>query len=283
MNSNNIFFDFNFNNNYNTYITININKGLGHQLFKIATAYSYAIENNKSLIFINDINNKTYWDSLFSNKLNILDKKEFDNIEFIKEKELKPYIYSEFQEYTTHKNILLDGDFLSFKYFDNNNTKNFLRHLIYSCDDYMYKAYDIYNSIKDYFNNCSDNDIVSMHFRKNIDNALDINYYIKALEKIDDNVNNIVVFSDNIDWCKKNISSDIFNKKNIYIVDIDNDEIEFILLSFIKHNIISNSTYSLMASYISYYDTAKTIIAPIKWLSNINVTEIYHKDITYII
>lgn len=283
MNSNNIFFDFNFNNNYNTYITININKGLGHQLFKIATVYSYAIENNKSLIFLNDINNKTYWGSLFSNKLNILDKKEFDNIEFIKEKELKPYIYSEFQEYTTQKNILLDGDFLSFKYFDNNNTKNFLRHLIYSCDDYMYKAYDIYNSIKKYFNNCSDNDIVSMHFRKNIDNALDINYYIKALEKIDDNVNNIVVFSDNIEWCKKNISSDIFNKKNIYIVDIDNDEIEFILLSFIKHNIISNSTYSLMASYISYYDTAKTIIAPKKWLSNINVTEIYHKDITYII
>lgn len=283
MNSNNIFFDFNFNNNYNTYITININKGLGHQLFKIATVYSYAIENNKSLIFLNDINNKTYWGSLFSNKLNILDKKEFDNIEFIKEKELKPYIYSEFQEYTTQKNILLDGDFLSFKYFDNNNTKNFLRHLIYSCDDYMYKAYDIYNSIKKYFNNCSDNDIVSMHFRKNIDNALDINYYIKALEKIDDNVNNIVVFSDNIEWCKKNISSDIFNKKYIYIVDIDNDEIEFILLSFIKHNIISNSTYSLMASYISYYDTAKTIIAPKKWLSNINVTEIYHKDITYII
>ena len=61
---------------------------------------------------------------------------------------------------------------------------------------------------------------------------------------------------------KNNITDNIFEKKVfLYFVDINNVEIEFILLSFIKHNIISNSTFSLMASYISYYDTKKTIIA----------------------
>ena len=44
-----------------------------------------------------------------------------------------------------------------------------------------------------------------------------------------------------------------------------------------------------MASYISYYESKKIIIAPKKWLSdnrekNIGkINEIYHNDITYII
>tara|TARA_B110001450_G_scaffold242940_1_gene253747 strand:+ start:6611 stop:7540 length:930 start_codon:yes stop_codon:yes gene_type:complete len=304
-----IFFDFNFNNNISNYVSIIIQGGLGNQLFQIATAYVYSIQNKKKLIFkysdklYNSYNleRTSFWKTLFSNKLNVLNINEFDNIKFLKYNEKKNYNYHDIPS-VDDNNILLFGYFQSFKYLENEKTtRNFLRHLVYSSQIYMYNVYNLYNSIKLYFTKiinreCLDDDIVSMHFRRtdyiltpnNYHNTLDIDYYINALNIVDKNC--IVIFSDDIEWCKNNITDNIFKKKVfLYFVDINNVEIEFILLSFIKHNIISNSTFSLMASYISYYDTKKTIIAPKKWISDLQqkefgkIHEIYHSDITHII
>jgi len=303
-----IFFDFDFNKNNSEYVSIIIQGGLGNQLFQIATAYTYSIQNNKKLIFkysdklhnSYDLDRKSFWNTLFTNKLNVLNEHEYNNIKFIKYYEKKNYNYNTIP--IINNNILLHGYFQSFKYLDNEKTtKNFLRHLVYSSDIYIYNVYNLYNSIKNYFSkitnqNCNDDDIVSMHFRRtdyiltpnNYHNVLDINYYINALNIV--NRNCIVIFSDDIEWCKNNITDKLFNKEVfLYFVDINNVEMEFILLSFIKHNIISNSTFSLMASYISYYDTKKTIIEPKKWISDTQekelgiINEIYHSDITHII
>lgn len=300
-----IYFDFDFNKNADKYISINIIGGLGNQLFQIATAYAYSIKNNKKLIFkyseklenSYNLDRRSFWNTLFSNKLNVLTVQEYMNIPFYIYNEKKNYIYNDIPK--IDNNILLSGYYQSFKYLENEKTtRNFLRHLVYSSEKYMYNAYNLYNSIKEYFSKnanhkCLDDDIVSMHFRRtdyiltpnNYHNTLDINYYINALNIVDRNC--IVIFSDDIEWCKNNITDNLFKKKVfLYFVDINNVEMEFILLSFIKHNIISNSTFSLMASYISFYDTKKTIVAPSKWISDLqekefgNINEIYHSDIT---
>jgi hypothetical protein len=304
-----IYFDFNFNNDISEFVSIIIQGGLGNQLFQIATAYSYSIKNKKKLIFkysdklynLYKLERKSFWSTLFSDKLNVLNINEFDNIKFLIYNEKKIYNY-DYIPTVSSNNILLFGYFQSFKYFENEKrTRNFLRHLVYSSEKYMYNVYNLYNSIKEYFSKiinkeCLDDDIVSMHFRRtdyiltpnNYHNTLDINYYKNALDIVDRSC--IVIFSDDIEWCKTNINDKLFNKEVfLYFVDINNVEIEFILLSFIKHNIISNSTFSLMASYISYYDTKKTIIAPQKWISDLQekefgkIKEIYHSDITHII
>ena len=303
-----IYFDFDFNKNANKYISINIIGGLGNQLFQIATAYAYSIKNNKKLIFkyseklenSYNLDRRSFWNTLFNNKLNVLTVREYMNIPFYIYNEKKNYIYNEIP--TIDNNILLSGYYQSFKYLENEKTtRNFLRHLVYSSEKYMYNAYNLYNSIKEYFSKntnhkCLDDDIVSMHFRRtdyiltpnNYHNTLDINYYINALHIVDRNC--IVIFSDDIEWCKNNITDNLFKKKVfLYFVDINNVEMEFILLSFIKHNIISNSTFSLMASYISFYNTKKIIVAPSKWISDLqekefgNINEIYHSDMTNII
>jgi len=309
-NNNLIYFDFNFNNKINKYVSIILQGGLGNQLFQIATAYAYAKKYNKKLIFKyldkfkNNYNleRKSFWYTLFNNKLNILNNDEYDKISFQLYNEIENYKWNDIPFF--EENVLLFGYYQSFIYLENENTtRDFLRHLVYSSEDYMYKSYNLYNDIKKYFKNisnieCEDDDIVSMHIRRtdyiytpdNYHLVLDLKYYIEA-QKIT-NKNNIVIFSDDIEWCKKNINSKIFHNDNInlYFVDINNVEVEFILLSLIKHNIIANSTFSLMASYISYYSSKKIIIAPKKWLSasqeNIygnNIKQIYHKDISHII
>ena len=196
-----IFFDFNFNNDISNYVSVIIQGGLGNQLFQIATAYAYSIKNKKKLIFkysdnlYNSYNleRKSFWNTLFSNKLNVLNINEFDNIKFLKYNEKKNYNYNDLPN-VNDNNILLFGYFQSFKYLENEKTtRNFLRHLVYSSKTYMYNVYNLYNSIKLYFTKiinreCLDDDIVSMHFRRtdyiltpnNYHNTLDIHYSITA-------------------------------------------------------------------------------------------------------
>jgi len=305
---NSLYFDFNFDKNFDNYISIIIQGGLGNQLFQIATAYNYSIKNKKKLIFKYDDNyhnnfnliRKNYWTNLFSKKLKTIDKNTFDNIQFFNYYENKNFLYQEIPY--IEKNILLNGYYQSFKYFDNNDTRNFLRHLVYSSENLMYISYNYYNKIKLYFtklNNleCNDDDLVSIHIRRtdyvltknNYHNVLDIDYYIKALDIA--KKKNVVIFSDDIEWCKININNNIIKNKNLYYIDMNIVEVEFILMSLIKNNIIANSTFSLMASYISYYEDKKIIIAPKNWLSNTQIKEMndivskefYHKDITHII
>ena len=201
--SNLTYFNFNFNNDKDSIVSVYINGGLGNQLFQLATAFSYSIKSNKKLIFkysddlpnLYNLKRKSYWNTLFSNKLNVIKNDDFSKIKFLTFYEKNNYKYNIIP--LTESNLILHGYFQSFKYFDNENTKNFLRHLVYSCDDYMYATYNLYNSIKSYFteitnNNCEDDDIVSMHFRRtdyiltpqNFHRVLELDYYIKALNII---------------------------------------------------------------------------------------------------
>ena len=253
------YFDFTYNNDKQEFVSIDIPKNLGKQLFNIASAYAYSVNNNKKLIFKN-INN-SYWKTLFNNNLNIIDNNKYSTI---------PFKIIENNNFTiqnnNYDNIFLKGEYYSFNYFKckNNTTRNFLRHLVYSNDKYMYCAYELYNNIKKYFENinninCEDNDMCSLHIKVNNNNS-NINYYNEALNKIEQK--NIIIFSNNIEWCKNNKNKFNFNNLNLYFVDINIIEVEFILLSMFKHNIISDSYFSLIASYISYYDTKKIIISP---------------------
>ena len=271
------YFDFSYNSDKNEMVTIDIPDGecIGKQLFNIGTAYTYSVNNEKKLVFLNFENNLkiSYWEKLFDNKLNFINYDLFSKIQF-KIIENNNSIIKE----NNKDNIYLKGNYYNFINFNskNNTTRCFLRHLVYSNEEFMYCSYNIYNSIKKYFekmNNdtCYDDDIVSLHIKINENN---IQYYNDAIKRA--NKRNIVIFSNNIEWCKINKDSFDFDDKILYFVDINIITIEFILMSMIKHNIISNSSYSLMASYISYYDTKKIIIAP---KSCIN----YHEDITDII
>lgn len=256
------------------YVSCNICGGIGNQLFQIATTLEYANKYNKVPIFKNvvDLYNqhgferKTQWEKLFSNKLNIIEESEYNKIHFNTYNEIINNVYNEIPK--IKGNILLNGYFQAIGYISK-KTRETMQYLIYSNEDNMYKAYEIYKEIKKFFGSEDDDDYVSMHVRRgdylyiqNFHNVLDINYYINAYNIISkEKEKNIVVFSDDIEWCKTNFK--IYDKK-IYYVDTKELCIDLILMSFIKHNILANSSFSWWASYISNYDD-KTVIAPRKW------------------
>jgi Glycosyl transferase family 11 len=98
-------------------------------------------------------------------------------------------------------------------------------------------------------------------------------YYKKAMEiiKTKMSIDTVYVFSDDIDWCKKNLS---FDHDTVFVDDQyagDNGEYHIFLMSQCKGFIIPNSTFSWWGAWLSQR-TDKVVIAPSVWRNDISVT-----------
>lgn len=81
------------------------------------------------------------------------------------------------------------------------------------------------------------------------------------------------IFSDDIEWCRDNL---IFPNETIFVEgDSKSPELDMWLMSYCKHHIISNSTYSWWGAWLNIY-ADKCVIAPLDWFKT-------HHDSTDII
>lgn len=107
-------------------------------------------------------------------------------------------------------------------------------------------------------------------------NVCGIDYFEKSVKKIKEKVKNpvFIIFSDDIEWCKKNIKLD----GEVYFEDGTDPVWEKLRLMYsCKHFIISNSTFSWWAQYLSR-NKDKVVIAPGKWLNTGYYYDIYDKN-----
>ena len=123
-----------------------------------------------------------------------------------------------------------------------------------------------------YLESIKNSNSVSLHVRrgnylntKNI-NVLDIDYYMKAADYIRKNVAKptFYVFSDDLEWCKNSLG---FLEDCIYVDRTQTDVDDLKLMSFCRHNIIANSSFSWWGAWLNQ-NPKKTVIAPKGWLLN---------------
>jgi len=98
-----------------------------------------------------------------------------------------------------------------------------------------------------------------------------IDYYHKALANFDGKV---LVFSDDIDWCRKT-----FQDPRFEFVKGNLDYIDLYLMSMCKNNIIANSSFSWWAAWLND-NKDKKVIAPKKWFGpaiSHNTMDLYPK------
>lgn len=98
--------------------------------------------------------------------------------------------------------------------------------------------------------------------------ALNLEYYNQSLKLIGEKIENpaVFVFSDDIQWAKKNLKSEF----PLCFVDYNgaNDDYEDLrLMSRCKHHIIANSSFSWWGAWLSPNQN-KIVIAPRKWFSD---------------
>ena len=85
-----------------------------------------------------------------------------------------------------------------------------------------------------------------------------ISYYERALEIIGD-YDNVLVFSDDIEWCKENL-----NFKNQIFVEGNSVSFDIWAISLCKHNIIANSSFSWWGAWLNENEN-KIVITPGNW------------------
>jgi hypothetical protein len=92
-----------------------------------------------------------------------------------------------------------------------------------------------------------------------------IGYLTRAIEFIvQAGYNNFRVFSDDIIWCKTKLTSDVFPDCTFEFMPAGPARQDFELMVNCQHQIISNSSYSMMAAHFNEYKR-KIVIAPIVW------------------
>lgn len=232
---------------------------LGNQMFQVAAATALALDNGAAPIFP-DFKRMTKWDI----------PGNFQNV-FFRLNTSKPYkkpsvLYKEpvftYQPIPYTPNMRIHGFFQSEKYFKHH--KDEIIALFQPSDTILNYLHNKYSYILEHPYS------VAIHVRTYLETdpqhtAFVLNgveYISEALELFPDD-SLLVVFSDNIPWCKEQFKQ--IPREFIYI-EGETHYIDFYLMSFCKDNIISNSSFSWWAAYLNP-NPNKLVIAPSRWFN----------------
>jgi hypothetical protein len=256
-----------------TFINLGNMGRLGNQMFQIASTIGVAKKNNLEFSFpewvcshsgyrYEKFFKKSLPKKYFKNTIKIINECQFNYNEIIVDDKnldysLNGYYQTEkyFKEYT---DVIKEYFELKNEYDDEINKKY---------GDILKNSCSIHIRRGDYLN------------QKDYHPVQSIYYYHEAIEKIygnDTKSVNFLIFSDDIDWCKKNI----FLPK-IHFIENNINIIDMFLMSKCDNNIIANSSFSWWGAWLNK-NVNKKVVGPTKWfgpqLSKHNTEDIIPND-----
>ena len=156
-----------------------------------------------------------------------------------------------YQPIVVKDNSFFDGFFQSEKYFPN---RKFIQKLFEPSDEVKSYLKNKYGDVSNY---------TSLHVRRTdyIQKAsfhppCSMEYYERALDMIQGNV---LVFSDDLNWCKENFLGNRFT-----FISGNRDYQDLFLMSMCKNNIIANSSFSWWGAYLNK-NSDKVVCRPTEW------------------
>ncbi|MEK7669389.1 MAG: FkbM family methyltransferase [Patescibacteria group bacterium] len=253
-------------------IIIKIRGGLGNQMFQYAFGKSIATQSNSSLIL--DLSNyKSSVRTFLIDKFNINYDFTFSSTSLsrIIFSIFKSRVYTdnsswgEVSEIIERKNIF-SGNWESPKHFAN-------------IDELIKKEFTLKNSSNQFkkMSGQIQKNSISVHVRRGdylIPHGKYLNgieYYDSAVKKILEIKNiespQITIFSDDKDWCRREMSVLSGIKTEIFDVPEIDDVEELMLMSQYNHNVISNSTFSWWSTHLNK-NRDKIIVGPKNWFTD---------------
>jgi hypothetical protein len=248
-------------------IVSKIQGGLGNQIFQWAYGKSLSKKYNTDLFL--DLN---FYKNQSGNTFREFELDKFPNLNYeTKKKENKKFTeivddfcYKELN-YNENLNYYLNGFWQSEKYFSEFS------------DVIQSELQPDVLTRKKLLSIVSDNS-ASLHIRRTdyvtsngFHPVQNIEYYNKALDIIG-NYDQLLIFSDDINWCKENLNY----KKMIFIENMSSVENVW-LMSLCKNNIIANSSFSWWGAWLNQ-NKNKTVVIPKNWFGNnvdLNTSDIY--------
>lgn len=253
-------------------MSITLKGGLGNQLFQIFSLMGIAEKNNYKYIIDKEYNDnrKTYWNNILSSIPNCINK----NSEFSKDSEIfmvNENRYTQYMDIELDKNkmqnVMLNGYFQSFYYFENIRDKifNIFKNQTFEINQ---KVNNIIEKLKHKYQNKK---LIFIHrrigdYNDHIHNGyykvLPIKYYKDALNNFNQDECIFIIFSDNQ---IETVNEFDFLKYKEFI--IEDDYIELLLMTKMDGAIIANSTFSAWGAYLMDFYRCKTIVCPKYWFA----------------
>lgn len=176
-----------------------------------------------------------------------------------------------------HKNYYIDGYYQCSKYFDS------IKDIILKeftpkndCEKENEKLYELIEKTNSVCVTIRRGDYVSNPEYKRRFFVCDKDYFYRASEQIEKLLEKptYFVFSDDVEWAKENIK---FGENTYYESGKDSVEEKIRLMSMCKHFIISNSSFSWWAQYLSK-NKNKIVVAPSIWFTDGTKGDIYQEE-----
>lgn len=241
-----------------TIVSVFLQGRVGNLMFQVAAAYAYAMENNFEFLLLPKSTYHTYYkdpdsmDTIFR-KFKILQGFQ-QNWDVIKEKENECLSYKKIA-ISKSNYVLFHGYFQNEKYF-----KKYKREIIdmfeFSNITYSIKPKSIFMHVRrgDYQN-------IKMHGGMNYEA-----YYRNALQYLMNiqDVENVLICSDDLVWCRKwNLLAE-FPKLNFEFIDLPTLETLQVMRNCDLGGICANSSFSWWGAYLNENPNAKFLF-PDQW------------------
>jgi len=253
-------------------IILEMEGGLGNQMFQYAFAKACSVRSREQLFLdLTWYRNKSSKRRFLLDKLNVSYGRSSANrlsigmIKLVKNPSvLKDEGFFEEKSLEIHGNTLLEGYWESYKYFE-------------AIAEDIKKGFALKKPSEIFIELSKDirPDSIAIHVRRGDFLALTdsrcqngVPYYTRAVEQIVEKRGlrdpQIVVFSDDPEWCKAELRSLAGRPTAIFEGKLDSDAEELMLMSLYGNQVISNSTFSWWAAYLNP-NPDKTIVMPKDW------------------
>lgn len=261
-------------------IIVNLTGGLGNQMFQYAFGRTIAVRHNTilKLHFTNALFNtkRSFELDVFNILATIATQEDLKKFGIVQNQVINRVLYLLDERYGVQFNARIitqkypygfDPRYLKIK--DNSYIQGYWADERYfkEIDDVIRSEFTPKKKLdeknQNILNHIQKSNSVSIHVRRgdyvtNKANArafgfLGLDYYVGAINKIKKSVSNPIffVFSDDIPWCKANLSS---LSEDIYYIDHNKGKDSYkdmLLMSACKHNIIANSTFSWWGKWLN--------------------------------
>lgn len=243
------------------YVVGNLMGQFGNQMFIIAAATSLALDHGAAPLFPDLLAPKNPKDNISFNY-----QKVFYHLNTRKPSNRPKFHYQEtsfnYAKIPFVPNMEITGYFQSEKYFINH--KNEILKLFAPHPEIVNYLNEKYTDIINH------PETVSVHVRSYLkedpEQKAHITYGVEFFEKaimLFPETALIVVFSNQIEWCRQNFSH---IPRNLRFIEGEEHHYDFYLMSMCKHNIICNSSFSWWAAYLNR-NPRKIVIAPPLWFN----------------
>lgn len=248
---------------------------LGNSMFQLAATIGIAAKLNYTVKFPR---NPTYFDTNYNcNNISLFDGFDVnipalvgEDYASIKNYYTESHFHFDSNAFSISDNTDIAGYFQSEKYFIHAKEEvkkafAFKKENV-EISDFLFKKYNILPE-----------ETTSLHIRRgdyvvkqSYHPLQDNNYYEAAFKKA--KLKNILVFSDDIEWCRQNVIG-----SNVYYTDTNNSFADMRAMSLCKNNIIVNSTFGWWGAWLNN-NPDKVVVAPSKWFgpayNNVNTSDI---------